>query len=256
VSLPSTCSCVLCDVEARLLASLDSQELAVPELHVSGQLQLFSSVPAFVQLMRASPTGDRSDRVLGELLRLRESRPAFVEGLFILAFVPMLHRSIRQVARFQASLSEEDITQQAIRFLLESLRSKEMQASQSHFAFAIARAVKRQLFSWSRREGSMAARLDSGVDAIPILAVEASFERLAQLRHFLHRAVERGKLSDSELNLLIQFKLEGSNGEYFENGNGRASNALRQRLKRLLSKLRRLARYSPRIRESQAQRMS
>lgn len=64
----------------------------------------------------------------------------------------------------------------------------------------------------------------------------------AQLRHFLHRCVTRGDLTGAELDLLIQFKLEGTNGEDFQSFNGNASNALRQRLKRLLTKLRRLAR--------------
>jgi hypothetical protein len=74
------------------------------------------------------------------------------------------------------------------------------------------------------------------------LALEESFERYAQLRHFLHRCLARGDLTETELSLLIQFKLEGTNREDFDNPNGNASNALRQRLKRLLTKLRRLAR--------------
>jgi hypothetical protein len=49
-------------------------------------------------------------------------------------------------------------------------------------------------------------------------------------------------LTAAELNLLIQFKLEGTNGEDFDSANGNASNARRQKLKRLLAKLRRLAR--------------
>jgi hypothetical protein len=41
---------------------------------------------------------------------------------------------------------------------------------------------------------------------------------------------------------IFEFKLEGSNGDDFDSSNGNASNALRQKLKRLLAKLRRLAR--------------
>jgi hypothetical protein len=46
------------------------------------------------------------------------------------------------------------------------------------------------------------------------------------------------------LNLLIQFKLKGAgNGEVLSTSNGNSSsNAARQKLKRLLAKLRRLAR--------------
>jgi hypothetical protein len=81
-------------------------------------------------------------------------------------------------------------------------------------------------------------------DAFPPLVIEEPFERYAQLRHFLHRCASRGDLTDSDLNLLIQFKLEGaSNGEVLYAPNGHSSsNAARQKLKRLLAKLRRLAR--------------
>jgi hypothetical protein len=44
------------------------------------------------------------------------------------------------------------------------------------------------------------------------------------------------------LDLLIQFKLDGTNGNGFHGSNGHSSNAERQKLKRLLAKLRRLAR--------------
>jgi hypothetical protein len=239
---PSACNCVLCDLEAQLLASLDAEDFTPAELNVPGQLHLFPSVPAFVQLLRTSPAHGRSDELFRELLRVRQSKPAFIEGLFILAFIPMLHRSIRRVAEYQPALGEEDITQQALSFLLEFLRSQELQKRESHFAFAISRAVKRQLFEWGRREGRRTAALDQSSDGLPLLAVEESFEQFAQLRHFLHRCVDRGHLTNAELDLLIQFKLEGSNGEDFENRDGRSSNALRQKLKRLLSKLRRLAR--------------
>jgi hypothetical protein len=244
---PSTCDCVLCDIETRLLASLDAEDLAPAELNISGQLLLFSSVPAFVHLLRTSSADGRSDEIFRKLLRLRESKSTLVEALLILAFVPVLHHSIRRVAQYQPALAEEDITQQALRFLLEFLGSQELQKRGSHFAFAISRALKRQLFSWGRREGGKIAVLDLRGDGFPLLAADEPFERFAQLRHFLHRCVERGKLTNEELRFLIPFKPGGSNWEAFENANGHSSNALRQRLKRLLSKLRRLARHSRRI---------
>jgi len=237
----SACDCALCDIESRLLTSLGAEGLTLAELTVPGQLPLFSSVPALVQLLRTSPADERSDGLLRELLRLRESKPELVEGLFILAFVPMLHRSIRRVAQYQPALAEEDITQQALGFLLEFLRSQEFQGRESHFAFAISRALKRQLFEWGRREGRKIAALDHSDDGLPPLAIEEPFERFAQLRHFLHRCVERGKLTNAELDLLIQFKL-GENGLHsIHGGKRKSSNATRQKLKRVLAKLRRLA---------------
>jgi DNA-directed RNA polymerase specialized sigma24 family protein len=60
--------------------------------------------------------------------------------------------------------------------------------------------------------------------------------------HFLHRCVSRGLLGNAELDLLIQIKLDGNTGEEVAESNSITSNAVRQRMKRLLAKLRRLAR--------------
>jgi hypothetical protein len=215
---------------------------AFADLAEEGQLRHCGSVSDLLLLLRTSPADACSDELLRELFRIRAARPAFVESLLVLAFVPMLHRTIRRVVRYQPSLAEEDITQQALSFLLQFLRSNETQARQSHFAFAISRAVKRQVFEWARREGRKDAVLNHAASALLSPAVEDSFERYAQLRHFLHRCVTRGDLTEAELDLLIQFKLEGTNGEDFRSFNGNTSNAFRQRLKRLLTKLRRLAR--------------
>jgi DNA-directed RNA polymerase specialized sigma24 family protein len=103
--------------------------------------------------------------------------------------------------------------------------------------------VKRQVFEWASRENGKTGLTDQFDDeALAAPAFEEPFERYAFLRHFLHRCVTKGLLTDAELNLLIDLKLNGTNGEEFADFNGTSSNAVRQRLKRLLAKLRRLAR--------------
>jgi hypothetical protein len=240
--LETVCDCTLCHIEVRLL-----KNLALTQGDIFGSSAEFgqllhhaSSIPDLLLPLRASPADASSDELLRELFNMRASRPSFVESLLVLAFVPMLHRTVRRVVRYQPALAEEDVTQQALSFLLQFLRSEEMRTRRTHFAFAISRAVKRQVFGWARREGTKDALLDRGTDIFAPL--EESFERYAQLRHFVHRCVTRGDLSEAELDLLIRFKLEGNNGDDFDSPNGNASNALRQRLKRLLAKLRRLAR--------------
>jgi hypothetical protein len=241
--LETVCDCTLCHIEVRLLEYLAlTQGDAFDELVEFDQLLHRSSIADLLLPLRASPADARSDQLLRVLVGMRADRPAFIEGLLVLAFVPMLHRTIRRVVRYQPALAEEDVTQQALSFLLQFLRSEEMQARQTHFAFAISRAVKRKLFGWALREGTKDALLDRVGDTFLPLAFEESFERYAQLRHFLHRCVRRGDLTEAELDLLIQFKLEGAHVEDFDSPTGNASNALRQRLKRLLAKLRHLAR--------------
>ncbi len=239
-----TCDCALCHIEEHLLSELSLKEAGSYGELFSGYdaLLQFPSVVTLLLHLRASPADAKSDELLRELFACRGNNPMFSESILVLAFLPMLHGTIRRVARQQPGLAHEDITQQALTFLLQFLRSDELQARQSHLAFAISRAVKRQIFEWANRESGKTGLLRYYDDeTFAALAAEEPFERYALLRHFLYRCVTKGVLSDTELDLLIQFKLNGTNGEEFADLNGTSSNAVRQRLKRLLNKLRRLA---------------
>jgi DNA-directed RNA polymerase specialized sigma24 family protein len=239
------CDCTLCKIELRLLRDLsrtDSHALS-EVFSASERLREYRSISNLLSDLKTSPADARSDQLLHELFVIRAATPAITESLLILTFLPMLHGTVRRVSKQQPGLSLEDISQQVLSFLLQYLQSQELQARQSHFAFAISRAVKRQVFEWASREsGRMGVtdHYDGEVVAPP--AFEEPFERYAFLRHFLHRCVTKGLLTDAELNLLIDLKLNGTNGEEFADFNGTSSNAVRQRLKRLLAKLRRLAR--------------
>jgi DNA-binding CsgD family transcriptional regulator len=239
-----TCGCALCHIEAQLFSDLSNMEgAAFRELfHASRNLRQNSSVSTLLLQLKVSPADARSDELLRELFTSRGTNPSFIDGLLILIFLPMLHRTIRRVAVQQSGLSQEEITQQALSFLLHYLRSDELQARESHLAFAISRAVKRQIFEWANHESGNTGPLDYyNVETRGVLVVEESFERYALLRHFLDRCVAKGLLTEAELDLLIQFKLNGTDGEEFADFNGISSNAVRQKLKRLLAKLRHLA---------------
>jgi hypothetical protein len=245
--LAPTCNCALCNIEERLLTDLTLAESNVFDelLSVSNHLRQFTSVYALLSHFRAFPAVTRSDELLRELFAARAIHPAFTESLLVLVFLPMLHGTIRRVAKQQPALLAEDISQQTLSFLLQSLRSGELRARQSHFAFAISRAVKRQVFEWANREGGRNGPLHRGTAEITAaLTVEDPLERHTLLRHFLYRCVTKRLITNPELDLLIQFKLEGSTGDDPWGSNGSSSNALRQRLKRLLAKLRRLAQGS------------
>jgi hypothetical protein len=231
-----SCNCPLCEMERHLLRAVTVRESVW--LAALG----FSSPAELLDLLRTAPLPNCSDDVFRGLFRLRPADPDFIESLLVLAFVPMLHRTIHRVALYQPTLNEEDITQQALAGMLEVLRSGEMLQRKSHYAFAVSRAVKRQLFAWGRREGRNNQHLQKTTDRLGFLTSADAFEEHAQLRHFLHQSLKRGELTDAELDLLIRFKLEGMNGKDLVVGNGHSANATRQRMKRLLAKLRRLAR--------------
>jgi DNA-directed RNA polymerase specialized sigma24 family protein len=239
-----TCDCALCTMEVRLLSELSRTETGVLTELFSGSraLRQYFSISTLLTDAKASPADARSDELLKELFMIRILNPTLIESILVLTFLPMLHGTIRRVDRQQPGLSHEDITQQALSFLLQYLRSDELRMRKSYFAFAISRAVKRQVFEWANRESGKTGLLRYYDDeTFAALEAEEPFERYAFLRHCLHRCVTKGLLADAELDLLIQFKLNGTRGGEFADFNGTSSNAVRQKLKRLLAKLRRLA---------------
>jgi hypothetical protein len=241
MSLQTSCACPLCAIEARLLSSMADGDDPFAEFKLSMNMHHSLSVPDVLQMLKTSTADSKSDVVLAQLLRFRSKWPAFADSVLVLAFVPMLHRTIRRVIAYQPSLGEEDVVQQTLETLLQVQDSNDLRIRQSHFAFAISRGVKREVFAWAAREGLKQSMLTQSSDAFPQLETDEPFERHAQLRHFLHRCVTRGDLTPSELDLLIQLKLDGTNGNGLHRSNGHSSNAERQKLKRLLAKLRRLA---------------
>lgn len=239
------CDCALCTIESRLLSDLAIAKSApINDLFSAfPHLQRYSTVSSLLSSLKESPVDTTSDDVLRELFVLRGVNAPFAESLIVLAFLPMLHRMIRLVVQQQAGLAAEDITQEALSSFLLYLRSNELAKRSSHIAFAISRAVKRKTFEWARRESARAAMLERCNDeSLTAFLCEESFERLATLRHFLHRCITKGLLGEEEVDLLIQFKLDGNTGEELAALNGSTSNAVRQKFKRVLAKLRRLAR--------------
>jgi hypothetical protein len=234
------CHCPLCRVESELLTDfLDSerQESCRQILSSAPQLAVFSGPGPLLEHLRLCRETTSSDAILRALLHAKDIfGNGIVDCLFILAFLPSMHASLRHVAKRYPQLSPEDASQQALQSLLRFLGSEQLAARPTYLGFAISRRVKRATFEWAEQE--MRARVLEPSAHAALDAFEDSFERLALLRHFLDRAVRRGVLTGDELNLLVQFKLENGAENGIPEG---SSNAHRQRLKRLLAKLRLLA---------------
>ena len=239
-----TCRCLLCRVEKQLADELASSIATYDAIRGSATngLRAFASPFHLLSHLKSTQAGPSSDELFRELLSARAVEPQFVETLMIVAFVPVLHGTVRRIAKQQLHLTRADITQQALSVFLQVLRSQQIENRQTHFAFAISRAVKRQLFEWAGREGAVhgPGHGEERLEPLPLMDDEL-MERHAVLRHFLHRCITNGLLGDAELDLLIQIKLDGNTGEEIAESNSVTPNAVRQRMKRLLAKLRRLA---------------
>jgi hypothetical protein len=250
----SNCRCGICEIEKSIAAELGS----------AGSMDRYGELVAERPLLLAYPTpselvaqlharrngGDSdqlSDQVLAELLNDRVSGQHWelLEKLLLLIFIPAVHAAVRQVSSRYPFLPREDISQHALTTLLQSLRSEAWRTRHSHFAFTMARRLKRSAFEWADREyrsTSQFAAQQIGDEFPSAQTAEEAFERNAVLRHFLGLCQKKAYLTSEDLNLLIDFKLEGTSERGLAERSDRASNIFRQRLKRLMSKLRRLAR--------------
>lgn len=244
------CRCPLCRIGEKLrteLADPDNGERYRILLRSAPHLVPFQTAADLLAHLRSLTGSSSTDLLLGELLAVRRLFPgSLLDSLFVLLFLPVLHSTVRQVRERCPALSREDVTQQALGALLEFLASARLAARHTYLAFAIARYVRRAAFKWATREAKSpldAPRSHNSWESGSPESAEESFERAYLLRHFFTRAVENGTLTPGERDLLIQCKLEGGTE------NGAFSNAERQRLKRLLGKLRKLARGDPPARQ-------
>src|SRR5208337_4759596 len=131
--------------------------------------------------------------------------------------------------------------------LIQCLQSRAWQAQRSHFGFAVARTLRRSLFQWARREFESTSQFAAQQigEGFPVTqTAEESFEQHAILRHFLNLCQQRAYLTPDEIDLLIDLKLEETIDAGVSGPKGRTSNSFRQKVKRLMTKLRRLARTS------------
>jgi len=249
----SNCGCGVCEIEKSIVAELefDVSKNRYGEL-VAGRLLLLTyPTPAeLVAQLHACRNGRDphhiSDRIFVELLndQIFASHWELLERLLLLIFIPAVHATVRQVSNRYPFLPREDIAQHALTTLLHSLRSEDWRMRRSHFAFSMARGLRRSTFEWAGREfrsTSQFAAQEIGETLPSAQTAEEAFERNAVLRNFLSLCQKRAYLTPEELNLLIEFKLRATSGNGLTDPSDRSSNIFRQRLKRLMNKLRRLA---------------
>jgi hypothetical protein len=251
MSRESTCRCLICDLERTLCVEIARSPFEVCYRSFAHSRSLLATFPAASDLVaflhtRSTNNGiPISDHIVRELLvSTATGGDVALRDLLLLAFVPMLHSTSRQVARRYPSLPPEDISQHVVLCLLQILGSPEFYARSSHIAFAISRVLKRNAFEWARRENRLAVRSE-GQEAVAEFAFMNErgepFERAVLLRHFLHCCHARGLLTGDELQLLVQVKLDAARDRKANGPAAVYSNASRQRVKRLIAKLRRIA---------------
>jgi hypothetical protein len=241
------CRCLLCQLEVHLKRQLSEarseqnfSKVAVSSPLLSG-FPNASALTAHLRSCRSNGNGSHpADPILIEVLHLwHRTADTLLRDVLLLAFIPVLHTASRQVAQRYPLLSTEDTLQHLVAALLETFDSPKLLARDSHVAFAISRMAKRSTFDWAKRQTQTpgSADHDQLLTESPVSGIPEPLERAVLLRHFLCRCQREGLLTGAEIELLVHIKLEG----HLRDTNGEYSNALRQRIKRMLGKLRHAA---------------
>jgi hypothetical protein len=249
----SNCSCTICGVEKYITAELLLSGSQARYRRLVTDDSLLADFPTALDLVArfhackdATDGHSLSDRILIRLL----SSPVtphdweYLEWILILLFTPTAHAVVRHVSCRYQFLAREDLSQLVLTTLIQSLRSKTWQSQRSHFGYTVARSLRRRLFQWARGEFQSTPQFAAkkiGEQFPATQTAEESFERNAILRRFLDLCQEKAYLTPDEMNLLIDLKLDEAVEAGISGPNGRTSNAFRQRVKRLMTKLRRVA---------------
>jgi hypothetical protein len=246
----SVCRCLLCQLEIHLKRQLGEARSEEHFSTVAASGPLLSGFPnafalsAHLRSCRSNGTGTHpADPILLEILHLRHGgTDTLLRDVLLLAFIPVLHTASRQIAQRYPLLLPEDTLQHLVAALLETLDSPKLLARDSHVAFAISRMAKRNTFEWAERQTRTPgnAERDELLSESSLSGIPEPIERAVLLRHFLCRCQREGLLTGADVELLVHIKLEGHLGD----GDGEYSNALRQKIKRLLRKLREIAQTS------------
>lgn len=248
------CRCVICSVEHQLAfdlrtpATVDRFRTFVANTPILSDFESPSAVVAFLHTHPHDLARTRqSNHIIKALLGCKEScdvRPLF-QDLLLLAFVPTLHKTYREICFRFTDLYREDVAQQVLTSFLELARSSALQRRNGYFSAALARGVRKSVFRWAMKESQNLpdAEFPGGSPsnhAEPVADVD--LETPCVLRKFLSRCIETGALTHSDHDLLVKFSLEGLRAKELANGHsGLTPTALHRRLQRIMTRLRETA---------------
>jgi DNA-directed RNA polymerase specialized sigma24 family protein len=248
----SNCSCLICQLEKSLSAELTESVSVERFQQFTSHSQLLSVLPTALDLVNHLHRHEEQDRnpspdqVLLDLLNTtpNECAKGVWQALLLMVFIPTVHRTTTYVVTIFPCLARDDVAQHLIVVLLEFLGSRELRSRISHLAFAVARKLRRSAFRWAIRESRAAVpenlpELTTGRKGTP--GNNNGFRPEILLDQFLDDCQSRGWLTPEERRLIVESKIEGVSCSEIAGRDGHSAIAIRHRVHRLISKLRRLA---------------
>jgi hypothetical protein len=246
-----SCTCPICRVEQELVLTLNGR---TSQRHfrklAAGRRALtsFSSASDLIARLhdrhRNGEQPHSADQILRALIRARPSKADhnLWQSVLVLAFVPTLHKTYRDVCVKFPGLSPEEIAQQALAAFLEVAQSPGIACRKRYLSIALACGLRKTVFRWAIREAAKSGDPepdDSAALELREPVADGHFESSVLLDEFLSRSCREGILSTSDYQLLVQMKLQGCQAKEVTELAGRISaSGIYQRLRRALLHLR------------------
>lgn len=245
------CNCHICKIERHLAISLceppfsnDFLRLASAALPLEG----FSNALALVEHLHSHRDGEKSvptaSEVVGSLIRSSSlvSKTELRNSVLVLSFVPMIHRTYREVRAWFREIEAEDIAQQILTLFLELVDSPAPITMSNHLPIALTRTLRKNAFRWAEKERRLTIQREfdkSQTSDEP--GTNDTFETVSVLNDFLDHCHSLGILSVFERELLIKLKVEGFFAkEIIHTHTALSEKAVHWRVERILQRLQRL----------------
>jgi hypothetical protein len=167
------------------------------------------------------------------------------QSVLVLAFMPTIHRTYREVHAWYRDLPTEDIAQQACVHFLELASSARVGLIEGQLSFMLARSLRRNTLRWAQRETLILLERENTqleFEDMEEPSFKDNFESVSLLNDFLDYACRDGVLSSFERDLLIKLKVEGFLAKEVAHTNTVLSpKAVQCRMERILERLQKLA---------------
>ena len=219
------CDCHICKVERHIFDLLAEPPGSIEFLRFAStapQLAKFTNVSELLAYLHSPRSGDYACSDVGQLLAALVAALATVRdselghSVLVLAFIPTIHRTYREVCAWFRELEPEDIAQQILTFFLELIVSATAENLAGILPIALSRSLRKTSFRWAEKEHRALLKrqheTQTGTDGGEI-AVEPTFESVSVLNDFLDYCSRQGLLSRFERELLIKFKIDGFSGK-------------------------------------------
>ena len=215
------CHCHICRVERHLFTAVE--QFPGPDRFrkittISPVLATFADARALIGHLHAQKRGEYRSPSPSEVLRaiIEAGRdvgdPEMSQSVLVLAFIPTIHRTYREVRAWFQEISTEDIAQQTFLLFLELAASSAAGLFGGQLSFALARSLHRNTLRWARKEqlvlfeqDRLYARQQNAAEPTE----NASFESASLLEDFLDYCVRREIISAFERALLLKIKVDG-----------------------------------------------